>query len=64
MLTLPGTEGPRFESLVTAGMRAIQARSDEGGHYQLICNPSEQDGVVGALPVSGQETEPDKANFL
>lgn len=41
MLTLPGAEGPRFESLVRAGMRAIQARSDEGGHYQLICNPND-----------------------
>lgn len=64
MLTLPGTAGPRFESLVTAGMRAVQAHLEEGGHYQLICNPNGQDDRVGALLVSGQEREPDKANFL
>lgn len=63
MLPLPGTAGPRFESLVMAAMRVIQAHSEEGGHYQLICNPNEQDGVVGHFWSRGRKQNQTKQTF-
>ena len=63
MLTLPGAAGPHFESQVMAGMRVIRAHWEEGGHYQLICKPNKQVGIVGHFWSLGMKQNQTKQTF-